>query len=146
MAAIYGGSVKDAINQEATLRFVQASLGVLFATAQLGLATFLNPAAVPGAQLAIANYAALAALSGTFAAATGGLGASGGSGGGSSAQSQRFAPPTESDFGRDRDEQRETTINVNLVAGGRPTRGEATTIAVGWQELQRIAGRSLGGV
>lgn len=145
MAAIYGGSVKDAINQEATLRFVQASLGVLFATAQLGLASFLNPAAVPGAQLAIANYAALAALSAGFAASTGGLGASGGGGGGGGAPSQRFAPPSESDFGRDRDEQRETTVNVNLVAGGRPTRGQATTIAVGWDELQRIAGRSLGG-
>ena len=143
MAAIYGGSVKDAINQEATLRFVQASLGVLFATAQLGLASFLNPAAVPGAQLAIANYAALAALSAGFAAATGGIGASGGGGGTSASQS--FAPPTETDFGRDRDEQRETTVNVNLVAGGRPTRGQATTIAVGWDELQRIAGRSLGG-
>lgn len=145
MAAIYGGSVKDAINQEATMRFVQASLGVLFATAQLGLASFLNPAAVPGAQLAIANYAALAALSAGFAAATGGLGASGGGGGSGAAPSQRFAPPSESDFGRDRDEQRETTVNVNLVAGGRPTRGQATTIAIGWDELQRIAGRSLGG-
>ena len=139
-AALYGGSISEAINATARAAFVEGTVGALGALAKAAVFSIINPPGVAPMLAAAKLYGAQAAVAGGIAAGTGGL-AGGGGGGGSTA----ITEPTPADFGEpERREREDSTIFANFASGqggSRPlSRGDARAIIGALVDIARDGG------
>jgi hypothetical protein len=147
-AALYGESVKAAVNAEAQTKFYAAMLTMGELAFQIPLDLAFGGLRTPLLLKSLAGATAQLALAGAVAGATGGLkgglGAPSAPSGGGSVGAGGASPP-ERDPYRDEPEQTETVFNVNLVAQSESPRQDAHSAAIGIQDIFRVAGLTLGG-
>ena len=144
-AALYGGSVSEAINATARAAFVEGTVGALGALAKAAVFSIINPPGVAPMLAAAKMYAAQAAVAGAIAAGTGGI--TGGGGGGGGAGSTAITEPTPADFGEpEQRERQDSEMFINFASGqsGRPvSRADAGAIVGALVDLARSGGYRL---
>lgn len=144
-AALYGGSISEAINATARAAFVEGTVGALGALAKAAVFSIINPPGVAPMLAAAKMYAAQAAVAGAIAAGTGGI--TGGGGGGGGAGSTAITEPTPADFGEpEQRERQDSEMFINFASGqsGRPvSRADAGAIVGALVDLARSGGYRL---